>query len=539
MSDRRGSGIDGTEVWNDSLLGHYLWTSGNVGEAVPSVMTPATWSLVGTMAPPPLGPHPVTGNIGGRFYLNLSASLAMASAVGLGDRVSKANELTFGTLPAGTTVPPLPMSRAEILASTARVAGPLLRDAVTLRRRLPELAARNVSHCRDLRRRIGGAVTADDLRSLWETDVRGLLHDVCPVFDAGARTIGDGRTDRELARLVGAEDARTLLSGMHGADGDLASLGPVLGLAQVKSGTLAPGAYVDLWGHRGPDEFEVSVPRPAEDPAWLERRLDTLTDPGPLLEERARAREAARRRLVAAHPRAARRWSRRLAQAAERGRAREQARSEFVRAFWVFRAFYLRAGDLTGQGEDVFFLPVDELVAVLGGDEAPFSAVTRRRAAFDRYRALPPLPTVIIGAFAPEAWACDPNRRTDVYDATSRSTQVGRGQSVSTARTVTGFPGSAGIVDGVARVVADVGEAQALQPGEILVAVTTNVGWTPLFPQARAVVTDVGAPLSHAAIVARELAIPAVVGCGDATALITTGDRLRVDGSAGTVELLP
>ena len=81
-------------------------------------------------------------------------------------------------------------------------------------------------------------------------------------------------------------------------------------------------------------------------------------------------------------------------------------------------------------------------------------------------------------------------------------------------------------------------DGDELQPGEILVTVTTNVGWTPLFPRLAAVVTDVGAPLSHAAIVARELGLPAVVGCGDATARLKTGDRIRVDGAAGTVTVL-
>ena len=66
----------------------------------------------------------------------------------------------------------------------------------------------------------------------------------------------------------------------------------------------------------------------------------------------------------------------------------------------------------------------------------------------------------------------------------------------------------------------------------------TDVAWTLLFPRAAAVVTDVGAPLSHAAIVARELGIPAVVGCGDATMRLQTGDRVRVDGGRGTVEIL-
>nr|WP_277507509.1 PEP-utilizing enzyme [Bacillus velezensis] len=78
-----------------------------------------------------------------------------------------------------------------------------------------------------------------------------------------------------------------------------------------------------------------------------------------------------------------------------------------------------------------------------------------------------------------------------------------------------------------------------LRRGEILVTSTTNVGWTPLFPRAAAIITDVGAPLSHAAIVARELGIPAVVGCGNATSKLKTGDRVAVDGGQGIVQLEP
>jgi phosphoenolpyruvate synthase/pyruvate phosphate dikinase len=81
-------------------------------------------------------------------------------------------------------------------------------------------------------------------------------------------------------------------------------------------------------------------------------------------------------------------------------------------------------------------------------------------------------------------------------------------------------------------------EGDHLLAGEILVTTVTNIGWTPMFPRAAAVVTDVGAPLSHAAIVARELGIPVVIGCGNATSVLHTGDRVRVDGTTGTVEVL-
>ena len=81
-------------------------------------------------------------------------------------------------------------------------------------------------------------------------------------------------------------------------------------------------------------------------------------------------------------------------------------------------------------------------------------------------------------------------------------------------------------------------EGDQFKEGEVLVASSTNVGWTPIFPRAAAVVTDVGAPLSHAAIVARELGIPAVVGTSNATMRLQNGDRVLVDGSHGLVKLL-
>jgi phosphoenolpyruvate synthase/pyruvate phosphate dikinase len=103
---------------------------------------------------------------------------------------------------------------------------------------------------------------------------------------------------------------------------------------------------------------------------------------------------------------------------------------------------------------------------------------------------------------------------------------------------ITGFAGALGIVEGTVRHLDRLEDSDQLQAGEILVTTLTNIGWTPLFPRAAAIVTDLGAPLSHAAIVARELGIPAVVGCGDATMRLKTGDRVRVNGGQGLVEIL-
>jgi pyruvate,water dikinase len=103
---------------------------------------------------------------------------------------------------------------------------------------------------------------------------------------------------------------------------------------------------------------------------------------------------------------------------------------------------------------------------------------------------------------------------------------------------LTGAPASPGVVEGLARVVRSVEQIGEVREGEILVCGATSPAWAPIFSKIRAAVTDVGGVMSHAAIVCREYGLPAVVGTGRATAEIQTGQRIRVDGTAGRVELL-
>jgi pyruvate,water dikinase len=104
-------------------------------------------------------------------------------------------------------------------------------------------------------------------------------------------------------------------------------------------------------------------------------------------------------------------------------------------------------------------------------------------------------------------------------------------------REIKGQAASKGVVRGRARVLRDLGEAERLQPGEILVCATTAPPWTPLFAIAAAVVTDSGGVLSHSAICAREYAIPCVVATQVATEMIRDGSTITVDGTAGVVRL--
>jgi pyruvate,water dikinase len=105
--------------------------------------------------------------------------------------------------------------------------------------------------------------------------------------------------------------------------------------------------------------------------------------------------------------------------------------------------------------------------------------------------------------------------------------------------TIKGVGASQGRVSAPARVLAGPEDFSRMQPGEVLVARITTPAWTPLFAMASAVVTDVGGPLSHGSIVAREYGIPAVLGTGVATRRIASGQQIEVDGGAGTVTLVP
>jgi rifampicin phosphotransferase len=530
-----------TGEWNTSLTGDYLWTNANLGEAVPDVMTPCTWSLVHIFIAETMSAlfnlgYPAIGNIGGRLYMNLSLMATMLSAFGVrGKRFKTLNEHVFGRVPDEIEVPLIPISRWTIMRTILPAAVSIKWHVRANMRRLPAFLDQAPTRCDTLRATIGSASSPRKLIEIWRGALLPFFCESCHMLLAGARSQGNPALARgRLRNLVGEADANALVSG-HGADGGhLASLGPLVGLEQMERGEIDRATYARQFGHRGPHELEVSIARPGEDNDWIQLQLLGLrrapADVATLLARQDRARAAAWERFRQRYPRRAPRMRRRLDKMATAARTREAARSEVVRVFWVLRAFAQRAGALTGQGESIFFLSIDEIVAVLGGDDTSLASIPTRRTTHARYCALPPYPAVIRGRFDPERWAADPRRRGDLFDA--------HGGGVPVTDAIRGFPGSAGDVEGLVRVILTPEQGDQLQAGEILVTTMTNVGWTPLFPRAAAVVTDVGAPLSHAAIVARELGIPAVVGCGNATMRLHTGDRVRVSGARGKVEVL-
>src|SRR5215207_8417303 len=224
------------------------------------------------------------------------------------------------------------------------------------------------------------------------------------------------------------------------------------------------------------------------------------------------------------------RWAQRLAP------YREDALFYLGAAWPPLRRFALELGQrlaeagALGAADDVFFLESEELetaIAARAAGEARPDLVRLardRRALREEQRRLHP----------PAAVPPTAGLRWGPLDLSGRETQR---RNLADATTLRGFAVSPGRVTAPASVIRSPADFGQMEPGTILVCPTTTPAWTPLFTQARGLVTDIGGILAHGSIVAREYGIPAVMGTGSATQRITSGQEITVDGSAGTVTL--
>jgi len=201
---------------------------------------------------------------------------------------------------------------------------------------------------------------------------------------------------------------------------------------------------------------------------------------------------------------------------------REYPKYHMVTCYFVYKQALLSDADrlvqagVLGDREDIFYLRFEELRDVVRTNQADERLIQQRKDAFGTYQTLTP-PRVLTSDGEAVAGTY---RRADVP-----------------AGALTGLPVSAGTVEGRARVILDMAEA-GLEEGDILVTAYTDPSWTPAFVAIKGLVTEVGGLMTHGAVIAREYGLPAVVGVERATRLIRDGQRIRVHGTDGYVEIL-
>ncbi|MGQ0466583.1 MAG: PEP-utilizing enzyme [Sporichthyaceae bacterium] len=328
-----------------------------------------------------------------------------------------------------------------------------------------------------------------------------------------------------LGRLAASVDKPGLHLQLATGFGQMAELELVALLDRVAHGEATMAEFLAEYGFRCAGEIELSQPTWREKPELIEKlaakyRGAERPDSAGQARQRAAVREAAERDLLDALPRAKRPGAQLLLRLARTFiPMREEGKAMLAKGFDGTRvAVRARGRELVAMGlidveEDVFYLSYDEIASRLPADAR--AVVAERRALRAEYEKFD----------LPDHWTGQPD---PVYAV----------ELVERADSVVGTPAAHGVVEGYARVLASADECDDLESGEILVCHTTDPSWASAFHLAAAAVIDVGSISSHGAIVAREMGLPCVIGTGNGTSALRTGDLLRVDGAAGTVTVL-
>ncbi len=572
-------GTDDTWVGHDTSSLFPVYTRGNAGEVYPEVFTPLSYSVAaeggeramraailhsGLIRPEELDDIPITtavgsGVFGGYAYLNLSIQRTAAARMPGG----KAEDTDRSFLGVGDPPPHTPIPGEKNWK--ASLAG--LRYVLKLMRttELPELAEdqRRVEQYLanlpvvegaqddDLR-----AATSDEFMSffeeLFERHLKvsfgaglaiGVLSNLCERnFDdpelavqllAGLGDIDSAAPSLALWKLSRLANTSTAVTAAFD-EGVGGLMGRLEGLPEAADFLAAFAQFVAEFGSRGPNEWDTAFDTWETDPelplALIDRlrATDESHDPERQLTKLSAERAQLETDTLARLDRVSKFFFIRALRAAQLySQSRERTKTTVVRAIHGVR---LRAMALDerlaerggGQKGDMWFLVDEELDAYVADPASFQETIAERRATHARLEERFP-PFFFNGTQPPlDEWEL----------RTHELPPVEKGESI------TGLPGCLGKAQGRARVVIDPADPRGLAPGEILVAPLTDPSWTPLFMAAEGVVVDVGAVMSHAVIVSRELGIPCAVSVTNATRRIPDGALIEVDGSTGTVTVI-
>ncbi len=525
---------------------HPVYTRANAGEILPDPVTPLAWSIIGpafeegfrisfcddfSLLPRPgvETPYRIVGRMSTRFHLNLTA-MRLAGERLPGTSAAVIDAQYFGDA-AATGLPPhqphpddrrfrlkAPPSMGRTLAGIGRR---VARDRAAIDSLIAEHAAisQNATDA-DLvwfLRRVAAAfgttlgthVTARALTSpLLEQAINALVRAGVDPTDAlrHVASIPDLESARPSRAL--AEIGRTIPAGsplatlVAGGSYDAIADSELDGAAALHRRL---HAFVDAFGHRGVGEFDPT------NAVWEQRPDDIV-----VLLAHLSSTPPAEVEVPDFDPG---RVARPLVAAARSAMARaERTKDTCMRSTNLLRRLLGSLGGRVDVKPDLFRMcTLTEVEAAANGAGPPSTVeLERRLAEFDQ-----------ASEIRVAEWSDGSLRHDTEVDPTLATGDI---------ELIEGIGGSPGIAEGNARVITD--PYDDFDAGDVLVAAMTDTAWTPLFLAAGAVVTDVGGVLSHATIVARDLGIPAVVNAKIATTTIRTGDRIRVDGSAGVVTVL-
>lgn len=516
---------------NGSLSNLKLLTRTNVGEIFMRPISPMTFSVLEKINDI-LGLPDWLDNIYGQTYMNISVMCSMLVSFGMSKESSynKIKDLV-GNLPEDVSIPISPFDRKAMIRKIKGLLFPKNKsklsraEKINLVDKLPQIAQEHIEVLKKI-------TDNTSLTKYWSDILIPSLNDGLSAIltTCGTSLVPLFGTREKIAKVSDSSLSNRLCGGCVGI---LDSMKPLLLLEDVISNKISKDEYLKICGHRSANEMELMEPRPYENPSYLddliEKHISSNVNVHAMQEKQRILFDEALKEFKEKYPSKSKWIDKQIEKFADANAFREDIRSKGVWIFGVFREYILAFGRINNLGNEVFMLTVEELFNPSYDLDQYRDIIRNRKETFTRYNTYPTFPNIILGRFEPDKWISNPDRRSDFYSALSTN-------NASLSSEVKGFAGASGVVTGKVRVITSIDDIDQIEKGEILVTTATNVGWTVCFPKVSAIITDIGAPLSHAAIVAREFGIPAVVGCGNATTLLKTGDIVCVDGANGLVK---
>ena len=517
---------------NGSLDGEYLLTKTNVGEIFMKPVSPMTYSALNKINEFVGMPYALDF-INGQAYMNISVLCSMQIALGVSEEKAFSNIRDLvGKLPEGVKVPVFPFDGKAFKKHLFKLL--FNKNKSKLSRNEKSEMVRNLA--------VIARSMIDDIRmindnasllSYWEQVIIPRLNDGLSsvLAECGLQMVPLFSTRNKLTKIAGEDLANRLCGSSVGI---LESMKPILMIEDIINGKVTSSEYMDVCGQRCVNEMELSEKHPYEIPGFVDSAIEDYKSSGVSMYSMVKQREeeyaAAVSEFKSQYPSKAKWLDKEMTKFIGANKFREEIRSKGVWIFCVLREFLLSVGRINNIGDDIFLLYIDEAFSLIKGDKSVLRYIDTRRNNVIKNESYDSFPGLIYGRFDPDEYMKSSDKRRDFYCSSI--------MNVNLSSDVKGFPGAVGKIEGIARVITDISHIDELQNGEILVTSATNIGWTVAFHKVSAIVTDIGAPLSHAAIVAREFGIPAVVGSGNATTVIKTGDRIIVDGGSGIVQIV-
>ncbi len=308
-------------------------------------------------------------------------------------------------------------------------------------------------------------------------------------------------------------------------------------LAKLEGGTVVSqsiGTYLEKYGMRCPGEIDITRPRFSEQPTALVPMLlsniknfepgahNTIFEQG-LREGKQREQDLLKRlEQLPGGNQKAKKTRKMISRLRNFVGYREYPKYLMIERYWIIKQALLKeAVKLVQKGviqekEDIYYLSFEEFREVVRTNRLDYSIITKRKEEYDVYEKLTP----------PRVMTSEGEVLFGAYDTGN----IPQGA-------LAGIPVSSGTIEGRARVVLKMEDAN-IEEGDILVTAYTDPSWTPVFVSVKGLVTEVGGVMTHGAVIAREYGLPAVVGVENATRLIKDGQRIRVNGAEGYVEIL-